>query len=112
MKSPLFNEFLDIVDVPVKTHLLNLNDKQTLERYRELRTEIEKKLTTPTVYAIFHCDQWQSYESMRLIGIASEDNLDAVLKKIQKKCRYKDEDMATFIYVHATTMDDTDDMNI
>ena len=112
MKNQLFNEFLDIVDVPVKSHLLNLNDKLTLERYRELRTEIEKKLTTPTVYAIFHCDQWQSYASMKLIGIASEDNLDTILKKIQKKCGYDDEEMTTFIYVQSTIMDDTDDMNI
>ena len=112
MKSQLFNEFLDIIDVPVKSHLLNLNDKQTLERYRELRTEIEKRLIKPTVYTIFHCDQWQSYASMKLIGVASEDNLDAVLKKIQKKCGYKDEEMTTFIYVQSTIMDDTDDMNI
>ena len=39
-----YNEFLDIIEVPVKSHLLNFNDKQTLERYRVLRTQIETAL--------------------------------------------------------------------
>ena len=39
-----YNEFLDIIDVPVKNHLLNFNDKSTLERYRVLRTQIETAL--------------------------------------------------------------------
>lgn len=65
-----------------------------------------------TVYVISHCDQWQSYESMRLIGVASEEKLDTVLKKIQRKCHYSDEGMTKYIYVHSTIMNDTDDMNI
>ena len=39
-----YKEFLEIVDVPIKSHLLNIGDKETLERYRVLRTEIEDEL--------------------------------------------------------------------
>ena len=39
-----YNEFLDIIEFPVKSHLLNSNDKPTLERYRVLRTQIETAL--------------------------------------------------------------------
>ena len=39
-----YKEFLEIIDVPIKSHLLNIGDKETLERYRVLRTEIEDEL--------------------------------------------------------------------
>lgn len=65
-----------------------------------------------TVYVIFHCDQWQSYESMRLIGTATDSNLVEVLNAIQKKLKYSDEDMETYIYVEETTPNDVKSMNI
>lgn len=40
----LYKEFLNIIEFPVKSHLLNSNDKPTLERYRVLRTQIENTL--------------------------------------------------------------------
>lgn len=33
--------FLEIVDLPTKSHLLNIDDKQTLAEYRILRTQVE-----------------------------------------------------------------------
>ena len=39
-----YTELLDIIEVPVKSHLLNTNDKETLEKYRVLRTDIEIEL--------------------------------------------------------------------
>lgn len=39
-----YKEFLEIIDVPIKSHLLNIGDKETLEKYRVLRTEIEDEL--------------------------------------------------------------------
>ena len=64
------------------------------------------------VYVIFHCDQWQSYESMRLIGVATKSSLNRVLRAIQKKLKYSDEDMETYIYVQETKTNDVKDMNI
>lgn len=40
----LYKEFLNIIELPVKSHLLNSDDKETLERYRVLRTQIEDVL--------------------------------------------------------------------
>lgn len=64
------------------------------------------------VYVIFHCDQWQSYESMRLIGVATEAKLTEVLLAIQEKLNYSEEDMNTYIYIKETFPDDVDSMNI
>lgn len=64
------------------------------------------------VYVIFHCDEWQSYSSMRLIGVATEEGLNNVLRTIQKECGYSNEDMDTYIYVKQTTTDDTSEMDI
>ena len=64
------------------------------------------------VYVIFHCNEWQEYASMRLIGTASEEQLEEVLSKIQKKLKYSDEDMEKYIYVESTWPNDTQSMNI
>lgn len=64
------------------------------------------------VYVIFHCDQWQSYESMRLIGVATEAKLREVLHAIQKGLKYSEEDMNTYIYIKETIPDDISSMNI
>lgn len=50
-----YKEFLDIVDVPIKSHLLNIGDKETLERYRVLRTEIENELEELKEFAKIIC---------------------------------------------------------
>lgn len=65
-----------------------------------------------SVYVLFHCDQWQSYDSMRLIGVATKSSLKHVLHVIQKKLKYSDHDMETYIYVHETITNDTNDMDI
>jgi len=65
-----------------------------------------------TVYVIFHCDAWKMYDSMRLIGVATKTKLDKVLKAIKKKCKYSDEDMETYIYIHETTTNDIKSMDI
>lgn len=64
------------------------------------------------VYVISHCDQWHSYDSFRLIGVASEEKLDSVLAAIQKKCRYTDEDMEDYIDITEAWVDDIENMNI
>ena len=64
------------------------------------------------VFVIFHCDQWQSYSSMRLIGVATKSQLKHVLHAIKKKLRYSDDDMDTYIYVEETKTNDIPNMNI
>ena len=64
------------------------------------------------IYVIFHCNEWQEYASMRLIGTASETQLEEVLSKIQKKLKYSDEDMEKYIYTELTWLNDTKSMNI
>jgi len=64
------------------------------------------------VYVIFHCDQWQSYESMRLIGVATKSKLKHVLNVIKKTLHYSDEDMKTYIYIEEATTNDIQGMNI
>lgn len=64
------------------------------------------------VYVISHCDQWHSYDSFRLIGVASEDNLDSVLESIQNELNYTDEEMEQYIDVTGTVVDNVENMNI
>lgn len=64
------------------------------------------------VFVIFHCDEWKSHSSMRLIGVATNSSLKHVLHVIQEKCGYSKEDMETYIYVCETTTNDTEAMNI
>lgn len=56
----LYKEFLNIIEFPVKSHLLNSNDKPTLERYRVLRTQIE--------------DALEDYEKIKQAKIIVEDD--------------------------------------
>ena len=55
----LYKEFLNIIEFPVKSYLLNSNDKPTLERYRVLRTQIE--------------DALEDYEKIKQAKIIVED---------------------------------------
>lgn len=64
------------------------------------------------VFVIFHCDEHQSYASMRLIGTATKSSLKHVLHVIQKKLHYSKDDMNTYIYVKETITNDTKNMNI
>lgn len=57
-------------------------------------------------YVLFHCDEWRSYESYRLIGVASEKNLEKALKQIKKECKYTDEDLATYVSIVECKIDD------
>ena len=58
------------------------------------------------VYVISHCDQWHNYNSFRLIGVASEENLPSVLDVIQSKLGYTDEEMDQYIDITGTVVDD------
>ena len=40
-EKDLYQEFVGIIEFPVKSHLLNTGDRPTLERYRVLRTQLE-----------------------------------------------------------------------
>lgn len=64
------------------------------------------------VYIIFHCDQWQTYDSMRLIGVATKSKLKHVLRVIKKELHYSKEDMETYIYIEEATTNDIEGMNI
>lgn len=58
------------------------------------------------VYVISHCDQWHNYNSFRLIGVASEENLPSVLDVIQSELGYTDEEMDQYIDITGTVVDD------
>ena len=64
------------------------------------------------VYAIFHCNQWHEYSSMRFIGVASEDKLNDVLEEIQRQLGYSDEDMQDYIHTEYSDVDDVESMDI
>lgn len=64
------------------------------------------------VYVIFHCDQWHTYDSFRLIGVASEENLASVLDVIQNELGYTDEEMDQYIDITSTVVDDVKNMDI
>ena len=64
------------------------------------------------VAVIFHCDQWQSYSSMRLIGVATQSQLPKVLRAIKKKLGYSKEDMETYIFVKECQTNDIKNMDI
>lgn len=64
------------------------------------------------VYVLFHCDQWQSYASMRLIGVVTKSKLKHTLHVIQKKCKYSSEDMEKYIYIIEMKTNDISGMNI
>lgn len=69
-----FNEFLNIIDVPVKSHLLNFNDAQTLERYRVLRTQIEDALKDYDILRQFWFQMgFKKFESKYLLDMISQD---------------------------------------
>jgi len=56
------------------------------------------------VYVLFHCNQWKSYDSYRLIGVVSKTKLQKALKEIKKECAYDDEDMETYIAIEKCDM--------
>ena len=64
------------------------------------------------VYVIFHCDEWKSYDSRRLIGTATKSSLQHVLNVIKRKKKYSDEDMQTYIDIDETFTNDVESMNI
>ena len=64
------------------------------------------------VYVLFHCDQWKSYDSYRLIGVVSKTNLKKALNKIKKECNYDKEDMETYIAIEECDMDNLEELDI
>lgn len=64
------------------------------------------------VYVLFHCDEWHSYASYRLIGAVSENCLEDAYRKIKEECDYNDEEMETYIATEECNMDDLKDLNI
>ncbi len=64
------------------------------------------------VFVLFHCDAWQSYDSMRFIGVVTEKHLKRTLRKIKRECGYSDEDMETYVFITETTTNDLKGMNI
>ena len=94
---------------------------RTKNETRKRRTALRSSLRAPRkkrqrvhqkIYVLFHCDAWQSYESMRFIGVVTETFLDKTLRKIKKECGYSEEDMEKYIYVEETITNDFKDMNI
>ncbi len=64
------------------------------------------------VYVLFHCDEWQSYASYRLIGVVSEDCLEDAYGKIKEECNYNDEEMETYIATEECDLDDLENLDI
>lgn len=64
------------------------------------------------VYVLFHCNQWKSYDSYRLIGVVSKTTLKQALNKIQKECAYSKEDLNTYIAIEECYMNNLKDLNI
>ena len=58
------------------------------------------------VICIFDCDEWKSTDSMRLIYVASEQNFEKIMSKIQKDHGYTDEEMETYIHTESYTVDE------
>lgn len=58
------------------------------------------------VICIFSCDKWKSAESMRLICVSTVEKLDEIMAKIKDEYEYTDEDMETYIYTEAFTVDE------
>lgn len=65
-----------------------------------------------SVYVIFHCNEWHEYSSMRLIGVASEENFTEVMEKIREKLGYSEQDMQDYIYWELADVDDVSSMNL
>jgi len=51
------------------------------------------------VFVIFDCDEWKSRDSLRLICVCDAENLENMLRAIQRDHEYTDEDMEKYIYV-------------
>lgn len=64
------------------------------------------------VMVIFHCNEWQSYDSFRLIGVATKSNLKKALNKIKKVCNYTDDDMKTYIAVEEQELNNLREFDI
>ena len=64
------------------------------------------------VYILFHCDAWQSYDSMRFIGVVTKTHLKKALRKIKKECGYTDDDMEKYIFIRETNTNDLENMDI
>ena len=64
------------------------------------------------VYVLFHCDEWKSYSSYRLIGVVSELCLENAYRKIKEECNYDDEEMETYIAVEECDMDNLEELDI
>ena len=57
------------------------------------------------VYVLFHCNEWKSRDSYRLIGVVSKPNLKKALNKIKEECDYDDKELETYIAVTKCNMD-------
>lgn len=60
------------------------------------------------LYVLFHCDEWHTYASFRLIGVVDEAHKDKALKRIKREQGYSDEEMETYIHVSEIDLNDLD----
>lgn len=60
------------------------------------------------LYALFHCDEWKTYSSMRFIGVVDEEHLEKAKRKIKREQGYTKEDMETYIYIKEIDMNELD----
>ena len=59
-------------------------------------------------YALFHCDEWKTYSSMRFIGVVSESRLKWALNKIKHECEYDKDELDTYVFIKEIEINDLD----
>ena len=98
--------------MPPEVHaILNRKAKPKKRTLLSLSHKKRERIHIP-VYVLFHCDAWQSYASMRFIGVVTEKHLDKTLRKIKRECGYSEEDMEKYVFIREATTNDLQNMDI